>query len=77
MSARFWLFRIMIPLWGVTVTIVGVALLLRLFMNAGWLRLCATIAVCEILFVPFTWFVLFDTSEQEYLAKRICSFFNK
>ena len=77
MSARFWLFKIMIPLCLVSVAIAGVAFLLRLFMHAGWWRLCATIAVCEILFIPSTWFVLFDASEQEYLLKRILYFFNK
>ena len=71
MSARYWLFKIMIPM-GIVVGVVGtVGFMLRFAMASGLIRILATTIVCEVLLLPLAWFVLLDSSERIYLTNRI------
>ena len=71
MSARYWAFKIMLPM-GVVVGIVGtVGYLLRYVMNTGLIRIFSTTIVCEALLIPLAWFVLLDASERFYLRSRL------
>ena len=71
MSARYWLFRIMVPVC-VVVGIVGIAgYLLRFVMISGLIRVCVTTIVCEVLFLPLAWVLLLDSSEKLYVSSRI------
>ena len=71
MSARYWMFKIMLPV-GIVVGVAGVAGYLPHFVLAsGLLRVIATTFVCEVLLLPLVWFVLFDSSERLYLTNRI------
>ena len=77
MSARYWAFKIMLPM-GVVVGIVGtVGYLLRYVMNTGIIRIFSTTIVCEVLLLPLAWFVLLDSSERLYLTNRIARFLHK
>ena len=71
MGARYWLFRIMSPV-ALTIALVGgVGSLTRFFIGAGLLRVCATTLACELALLPLAWFVLLDSEERRFVARRI------
>lgn len=71
MSARYWMFKIMLPV-GIVVGVVGMAGYLPHFVLASGLpRVFVTTIVCEVLLFPLAWFVLLDASERLYLTNRI------
>ena len=71
MSARYWMFKIMLPM-GIVVGVVGAAgFMLRFVLASGLIRILATTIVCEVLLLPLAWFVLLDASERLYLTNRI------
>ena len=77
MSARYWMFKIMLPM-GLVVGMVGtVGFMLRFMLASGLIRILATTIVCEVLLLPFAWFVLLDSSERLYLTNRIGRFLHK
>jgi len=77
MSARYWMFKIMLPM-GIVVGIVGViGFMLRFILASELIRVLATTIVCEVLLLPLAWFVLLDSSERLYLTNRIGRFLHK
>ena len=77
MSARYWMFKIMVPV-GIVVGVVGVAGYLPHFvLAAGLPRVLVTTIVCEALLFPLAWFVLLDSPERIYLTNRIGRLFHK
>ena len=71
MSARYWMFKIMLPM-GIVAGVVGaVGFMLRFSLASGLIRILATTIVCEVLLLPLAWFVLLDASERLYLTNRI------
>ena len=71
MSARYWMFKIMLPV-GMVVGVVGAAGYLPHFVLApGSLRIVATTIICEVLLLPLAWFMLLDAFERLYLTDRI------
>ena len=77
MSARYWMFKIMLPA-GIVVGVVGAAGYLPHFvLTSGLLRIFVTTIVCEALLIPLAWFVLLDSSERLYLTNRIARFLHK
>ena len=77
MSARYWLFKIMLPV-GFVVGVVGAAGYLPHFvLTSGLPRIFVTTIVCEVLLLPLAWFVLLDSSERLYLTNRIARFLHK
>ena len=77
MSARYWLFRIMIPVFVATIIAGGVGYLSRFVLSPGLSRVGLTTIFCEVAFLPLVWFVLLDASERLYLSNRILGFFHK
>ena len=77
MSARYWLFKIMLPMGIVVGVIAGVVYLLHFMLMSGLPRVFATTIVCEVLLLTFAWFVLLDTSERLYLSSRIHGFLHR
>ena len=77
MSARYWMFKIMLPV-GIVVGVVAAAgYLPHLVLTSGLPRIFVTTIVCEVLLLPLAWFVLLDSSERLYLTNRIARFLHK
>ena len=77
MSARYWFFRIMIPVCLAAVITSSVGYGFRYVMAPGLARICTTTFVCEVLFISFVWFFLLDADERFYLSIRIRGFCDK
>lgn len=77
MSARYWLFRIMIPVCLAALITSAAGYLLRYVMATGLARICATTLVCEVLFIALVWFYLLDEAERFYCSIRIRAFGDK
>ena len=71
MSARYWLFRIMLPLTLLTVVSGAVGLLPQLFFGPSFWRVCLTTAVTEAVMLPMAWFFLLDREERLFLVRKI------
>lgn len=77
MSPIHWLIRIIVPIL-LTITICSSAgYCVRIFMDAGLLRVVFTTAVCELLFFPAAWLLVLDGEERLFVirkAKSVLSF---
>lgn len=71
MSARYWLFRILLPLTLLTVVSGAVGLVPRLFWGPSFWRVCLTTAVTEAVLLPTAWFLLLDRDERDFLLSRL------
>lgn len=74
MSARYWLFRIMIPAAIVSLVAGGCGYLARFAMNLNLPRIGLTTLLCELAFLPLTWFLLLDCMERDYISLRVKRF---
>lgn len=73
MSARYWLFRIFLPLVLLAVVSGAVGLTPQLFFGPSFWRVCLTTAVTEVLLMPTAWFLLLDVDERHYLADKVAA----
>lgn len=77
MSARYWMFKIMLPV-GIVVGVVGaVGYLPHFVLASGIPRVFVTTIVCEVFLLPLAWFALLDASERLYLTNQIGRFLRK
>lgn len=74
MSARYWLFRIMIPTAIVSLVAGGFGYLARFAMNPNPMRIGLATILCELAFIPLAWFLLLDCKERDYIAMRVKRF---
>ena len=74
MSARYWLRRILMPVVAAVVVAGAAGAILRLVMNSGFARLCATTVICEFLFLPLSWLFVLDGAERQYVLLRLKKF---
>ena len=70
MSIRYWVFKVIFPMVILVVVCGGVGYLPHLFMGASFLRVCATTAVTELVFIPLVWFVAFDDEERKFVNEK-------
>lgn len=70
MSARYWLFRIFLPLLLVVVIAGGIGSLPQLFFPASFGRLCISGAAVEILFLSLAWLLVLDKAERSFLIEK-------
>lgn len=75
MSARYWLFKILVPISCVVLIAGSVSCLTRFIMPGGFFRICVTTIVCETILLPLTWFFILDTSERDFVLSRIMKVF--
>ena len=75
MSARYWLFKIMLPICCVVLLVATVGFSTRFLLDAGLLRIMVTTAFCEAVFLPLAWFLLLDPSERQYVTSKFRRFF--
>lgn len=71
MSARYWLFRIFIPILFVIGLAGGIGYLPQLFFGASFLRLCLSSALVELLFLAFSWMFVLDRDERRFMIEKI------
>lgn len=77
MSARYWLFHIMLPLVGVGLISGGIGLLPSLWMAPSFLRVCITTALTEVILLPLAWFVVLTPEERTYVLAGLQKIRNK
>lgn len=71
LSARKWLFKIMIPLALLLALALVAGLIPRLVLSASFLRVILTTLVTEFALLPLAWFLLLDASERLYVSGRL------
>ena len=71
LSVNHWFMRVFAPLTGVTVVTVAAGCITRLFMAETFARVCATTAICEVVFIPLAWCLVLDGDERAYIAAKI------
>ena len=77
LSARYWIFRIMLPI-AIICLLGGLAgFSSRYIMDAGFVRIMVTTIVTEIVLLPTTWFLLFDNEERDFVAMRVRKVFHR
>lgn len=70
MSARYWLFRIFLPLCMIGGVSGVVGLLPRLWMTASFGRILVTGIVVEVTLLPLAWIFLLDDEERNFVKKK-------
>lgn len=71
MSARYWFFRIFLPILVVIVFTGGVGFLPQIFFTPSFLRLCLSVAIVELLFFLLSWFLVLDKIERGFVIERL------
>ena len=71
MSARYWLFRIFLPLVLLAAGAGAAGLVPQLFWGPSFWRVCLTTAVTEAVLLPAAWFLLLDREERAFLLSRL------
>ena len=70
-SIRDWLNQVIIPIGLVVAGCSAVGYLPHLFMVSSFSRVCATTLLCEIVYLPLVWFLLFSVEEREFVNEKI------
>ena len=71
MSARYWLFKILLPILVLSVACGALGLCPRLFMDVSIIRIFVTTILVEIVLLPGTWFLLLDQDEKFVVRAKI------
>lgn len=69
-SVRVWIMEVLVPLSIAIFVCVGIGWLPRLVMEESFARVCVTALVCEIVFLPLTWFVLLSQDERLFVIEK-------
>jgi len=69
--------KVIIPLLALMAVVSAVAFLPRCFLRTGFMRVCMTTIVAEVLFLPLSWFVLLGEKERGFLEQRCQVFWKK
>ena len=77
LSARYWTFRVVLPVLLTTCVSGAGAYCIRLLMAESVLRVLITTIVYACVFMPMIWFVVFDAAEREFVYVRVCSICNR
>lgn len=74
MSARYWVFRIMLPTVCVALVVASGGFVARFVMPIGIPRIALTTVICELLLLPMTWYLLLDSVERQYVVNKLKCF---
>ncbi len=69
---RPWVFRVVLPIALISLATAAVGALPQLFCGASFLRVVATTALCECVFLPLVWLFVFDANEREFVIAKLC-----
>lgn len=70
-SAWGWVKEVFVPLAIAIIISGGVGWLPHLVMEESFLRVCVTTTICEIVFLPLTWFVLLSNEERQFMSDKV------
>lgn len=71
MSARYWLFKIALPLVILACLSLSIGSLSRLFFVGSFFRICITTVFSELAILPLAWFILLSGEERRYISNVI------
>ena len=71
MSARYWLFRIFLPLVAVSAVSGTAAWLPHLWMAPSLFRIIVATLCAEVLLLPLAWFLILDGAERRFIMDRV------
>jgi len=69
-SVRAWVFSVFIPLAVAISVCATVGYLPHLFMDTSFVRICVTVAFCEVVFLPLSWFVIMSAEERAFMIEK-------
>lgn len=69
-SAWAWIRGVFVPLSIAIAVSAGFGWLPHLVMDESFLRVCVTTAMCEVVFLPLTWFVLLSNEERRFMVEK-------
>jgi len=70
-SPRYWIFRILLPIVGVSAVSAVIGHVPSLFMPASFGRLCLTTFVTEVVLLPLAYYIVLDVAEREFLLRKL------
>ena len=70
MSMCYWLGKVFAPIAMASAATIFIGYWGRLIMAASFLRVCTTTLICEMVFLPMIWFVVFSDAEREFILTR-------
>lgn len=70
-SPRYWMFRILVPIIGVSVISAAVGYIPSLYMAASFWRVCVTTVVSNVVLIPLILFIVLDASEREFFKAKL------
>lgn len=71
MSARFWLFKILLPLCVIGGVSAVVAYLPQLWIPPSFARVLISSICCELVLLPLAWFIMLDSEERGFVKSKI------
>lgn len=77
MSARYWMFRIFLPLVVVGSLSAGAGLLPRLWMSASFARVCVSAVFAEAVLIFASWHLLLDAGERSFVVLKFKRIFSR
>ena len=70
-SPRYWFFRILFPIFGVSAVSLAIGRIPSFFMPPSFLRICVTTLLVEVVLIPLILFFVLDLREREFLRTKI------
>lgn len=77
MSVSLWVHKIVFPILVISVVTAFLGETTKIFMSPSFLRVCTTTLMCEVVFLPLSWFLLLNRTEREYVSSRVRAFINR
>ena len=76
-SIRFWFAKIFLPVLIISLICSVAGFSTRLYCEPGIMRLVCTIIICEMVFLPLIWLIVFDDDERCFVKDRLSRFLKK
>ena len=76
MSAWYWIKKVFIPLVLLILLSLAVGMLPRLFLGPSFVRVCWTTGVVELFLLIFSWLLILDKAEKDFLVNRVALLFS-
>ena len=69
-SIRGWISQVLVPLLITIMICALIGYLPHFFMESSFIRVCTTTVCCEMVFLPFSWFLILNNEEREFVRER-------
>jgi len=76
-SPRYWIFRILLPIVGVSVVSAAIGYAPSVYLPASFWRLCLTTLVTEVVLLPLAYYIVLDVAERDFIKVKICAIAGK